>query len=104
MGPRYEASESLDPAAFSLYIRWQLTLYSGHGGVDVKFNFERMRRARLQLGMSQEQLAVFLHVSRSTIERWEWGQTEPTASKLAQIAMRLKRDPGYFLRKDRVSA
>jgi transcriptional regulator with XRE-family HTH domain len=54
--------------------------------------------------MSKEQLAVHLDVSISTIERWEWGQTEPTASKLAKIAERLKREPGYFLRSDRVSA
>jgi len=69
-----------------------------------KFNHERLRRARLHIGMSKEQLAVHLDVSLSTIERWEWGKTQPNATQLAVIAKRLNRDAGYFLRNDRVSA
>lgn len=41
-----------------------------------------IKDVRIQLGMSQEQLAKALNVSFSTINRWENGKAEP--SNLAQ--------------------
>lgn len=41
--------------------------------------------ARKRLGLSQEKLAEALGVSRNTISRWERGEFNPTADKLAAL-------------------
>ncbi len=43
---------------------------------------ERIRKVRIQLGLSQEELARELGVSFATVNRWENGKTIP--SKLAR--------------------
>lgn len=40
---------------------------------------------RKKLGLSQEELAEMLGVSRNTISRWERGEFNPTADKLAAL-------------------
>ncbi|MSV25915.1 helix-turn-helix transcriptional regulator [Selenomonas sp. WCA-380-WT-3B 3/] len=44
-----------------------------------------LKKIRLALNISQEELAERLHVERSTIAKWENG-TYPRASKLESIA------------------
>ena len=49
---------------------------------------ENLRRARCQAGLTQQQLADRLHVTRQSVSSWELGRTEPdfeTAGKLAEI-------------------
>lgn len=41
--------------------------------------------ARKKLGLSQEQLAEVLGVSRNTIGRWERGECAPNADKMAKL-------------------
>lgn len=65
----------------------------------MRFNPARLRRARKRLGPgSLEQLAVYLSVGKSTVDRWERGEGEPTATQLAQLAKKTGRKVGYFLR------
>lgn len=49
---------------------------------------QNLRRVRCQAGLTQQQLADRLHVTRQSISSWELGRTEPdfeTAGRLAEI-------------------
>ena len=49
---------------------------------------QNLRRARKAAGLTQQQLADRLHVTRQSISSWEFGRTEPdfeTAGRLAEI-------------------
>lgn len=49
---------------------------------------QNLRRVRCQAGMTQQQLADRLHVTRQSVSSWELGRTEPdfeTAGRLAEI-------------------
>jgi transcriptional regulator with XRE-family HTH domain len=45
-----------------------------------------IRYARRQLGLSQQDLATRVGVTRSTIIQWESGATEPSSKKLGLVA------------------
>ena len=47
---------------------------------------DNIRALRRERGMSQEQLAVGLHVVRQTISKWEKGLSVPDADMLVQLA------------------
>ena len=47
---------------------------------------EKIRAARRKCGLSQEQLAEKMSVSRSAIAKWELNKTEPTASALIALS------------------
>jgi transcriptional regulator with XRE-family HTH domain len=47
---------------------------------------DRIRYARRQLGLSQQDLATRVGVTRSTIIQWESGATEPSSKKLGLVA------------------
>lgn len=47
---------------------------------------ERFRELRKKSGLSQEELAEKLNVSRQAVSKWETGAAVPTADKLAEIA------------------
>jgi transcriptional regulator with XRE-family HTH domain len=47
---------------------------------------DHIRIARRQLGLSQQDLATRVGVTRSTIVQWESGATEPSSKKLGLIA------------------
>lgn len=49
----------------------------------------RIKKARKQEGLTQEQLAEVIGVSRSAISRWESGDMEPTIKNLAELARTL---------------
>ena len=49
---------------------------------------QTLRRVRCQAGLTQQQLADRLHVTRQSVSSWELGRTEPdfeTAGRLAEI-------------------
>ncbi|MGH4119399.1 helix-turn-helix domain-containing protein [Clostridium sp.] len=49
----------------------------------VKLSFsEKLQRLRKEKGLSQEQLAELLDVSRQSVSKWESGQTYPEINKL----------------------
>ena len=47
---------------------------------------QNIRRLRKEKGMSQEQLAQALHVTRQTVSAWERGIAQPGLDVLGQIA------------------
>lgn len=47
---------------------------------------ENLKKARIQKGLSQEELAIRLHVVRQTISKWEKGLSVPDATMLIKIA------------------
>ena len=47
---------------------------------------ENLKVLRLKKGMSQEELAVRIHVVRQTVSKWEKGLSVPDAQTLIQIA------------------
>lgn len=49
-----------------------------------------IKKARLKAGLTQEQLASKIGVSRSAVAMWEINNSAPTASKLLKISKILK--------------
>ena len=47
---------------------------------------EKLRRLRIEKGLSQQQLADRLHVKRSSLANWEAGRRLPDAAMISQIA------------------
>lgn len=58
---------------------------------------QRIRRLRKEKGMSQEQLAQALHVTRQTVSAWERGIAQPSLDALGQIAQTLGVEPERLL-------
>ncbi len=57
---------------------------------------ERIRRRRVELGLTQDQLACRLGVSYQQIQKYERGANRISASRLYALARRLDVQPGYF--------
>lgn len=47
---------------------------------------ERLKEMRLNAGMSQEELASKLNVSRQSVSKWETGDSLPDILKLKQLS------------------
>ena len=58
---------------------------------------ETVRRLRIEKGLSQQQLADHLHVSRPTVANWEVSRRIPDATMVALIADALGVEPGALL-------
>ena len=58
---------------------------------------ENLKVLRLKKGMSQEELAVRIHVVRQTVSKWEKGLSVPDAQTLIQIAQALEVPVSAFL-------
>lgn len=58
---------------------------------------EMVRRLRIEKGLSQQQLADHLHVSRPTVANWEVSRRIPDAAMVAMIADALGVDTGALL-------
>lgn len=63
---------------------------------------EKLKQARLQAGLSQEQLAEKLNVSRSAIAKWETDKGLPDVENLKSIARFLDVSIDYLLADDEV--
>ncbi len=57
---------------------------------------DRMRRRRILLGLTQDQLADSLGISYQQIKKYETGANRISAGRLAQIAEVLEVQPGWF--------
>ncbi len=75
---------------------------SGHGGsgednrhIDRAIG-ERIRRRRVELGLTQDQLACRLKISYQQVQKYERGANRISASRLYELALRLDVAPGYF--------
>lgn len=58
---------------------------------------ENLKVLRLKKGMSQEELAVRIHVVRQTVSKWEKGLSVPDAQTLIQITQALEVPVSAFL-------
>lgn len=58
---------------------------------------QNLRRARKAAGLTQQQLADRLHVTRQSISSWELGRTEPDLQTLAELAEVFETDAGSLL-------
>jgi DNA-binding XRE family transcriptional regulator len=59
---------------------------------------------RLELGLSQAQLAKVLGLSFQQIQKYEWGKDDVRATRLIDLADALRTSPAYFIADDRVAA
>jgi len=57
---------------------------------------EQIRKARLEAGLSQEELAEKIYMRRPTLTNIENGKSEPNASSLGLITFYLKKPLSYF--------
>jgi len=59
---------------------------------------DRIREARRSAGFRNiEQLAVRMDIGQRTLQRWETGESEPTVSRLREIAALTDRPLSFFL-------
>jgi transcriptional regulator with XRE-family HTH domain len=59
---------------------------------------EELRTRRVELHISQVELATRLHVSQQTISRWENGAISPGPRRIAELAEALGLNPSALLR------
>lgn len=71
------------------------TTASNANAVDRRVG-ERIRRRRVLLGVTQDQLADALGISYQQIQKYETGANRVSAGRLAQIADVLEVQPGWF--------
>lgn len=57
----------------------------------------RIKKARLEKGLSREQVARKIDVTQQCIEKYEKGQVDISVKRLTQIAKALGVDVGYFI-------
>lgn len=74
-------------------------LFKDYGTRPNKFTIymgEQIRKARLEVGLSQEELAEKIYMRRPTLTDIENGKSEPYASSLGLITFYLKKPLSYF--------
>lgn len=47
---------------------------------------EKLKQARMEAGYTQQQVATYLHIGRSTLANYEMGRIEPNLETLAKLA------------------
>lgn len=76
-------------------------------GKDIYYEFEKeeimmlnenIKAIRKQRGLSQEELAIRLHVVRQTVSKWEKGLSVPDSDMLVKIAEVLEASIGDLFR------
>ncbi len=65
--------------------------------MDAKKLGKRIKLARVELDMTQEDLAVAIRATQKSISRYETGMSLPTLETLERIAKVLKKPFAYFL-------
>lgn len=61
---------------------------------DIANNIRNLRKEK---GLSQEQMAELLHVTRQTVSAWERGVAQPSLDTLEEIAKALEAEPEKLL-------
>ena len=61
---------------------------------------DKMKSLREKTGYTQEQVAKFLHLQRSSYTKIERGQTQPSVSVLVKLAQLYTVDPAIFLQSE----
>ena len=61
---------------------------------------DRIAELRKQKGMSQEELADQLGISRQSVSKWESGQSQPEIEKLLQLSKLFNVSTDYLLKED----
>ena len=56
----------------------------------------RLKEARIDASLTQDELARILDISKSTISMWENGNRIPSIDVVFPLARALKKSPGYF--------
>lgn len=64
--------------------------------VALFFDGARLTLARHLAGLRKSELAALLDKSATAVASWESGAKRPTAATVAQLALRLSVDPGFF--------
>ena len=64
--------------------------------MDNKEVGRRLRERRIQLGLTQEELAETLSVGPNTISRWETGERSIAVTDLPRVATAICVPPAYF--------
>ena len=65
--------------------------------MDTKKLAKRIKIARVELDLTQEQLAQKIRAKQKSISRYETGAALPSIETLVKIAKALNRPPGHFL-------
>src|SRR4051812_42891411 len=58
---------------------------------------QRIRARRLELGLTQIELAKILHLSFQQIQKYEWGKDDVRVARLLDLADALRTRPAYFI-------
>ena len=56
----------------------------------------RLRAARREAGLTQEEVGRALGVSRNSVTQWESGDTQPERKRVLELAVLYKRPPAYL--------
>ncbi|MDB6081657.1 MAG: hypothetical protein JWO53_929 [Chlamydiia bacterium] len=65
--------------------------------MDAKKLGKKLKLARIELDMNQNQLAEALHIQQKSISRYETGLALPSLETLEKLVFVLKKPYGYFL-------
>ncbi len=65
--------------------------------MDRKKLGKRIKLARVELDLTQSQLAQKINAKQKSISRYETGASLPSIETLVKIAKALKKQAGYFL-------
>ncbi len=63
----------------------------------------QMKKLRTQKGLTQQQLADYLHVSKGTVGMWETGRREPDIAVLSQLADFYQVSVDYLIGREKIS-
>ena len=77
--------------------RQRVALYDGPDPIDVHVG-RRMRKRRLQQGLTQEAVAAQIGVRLATVQKYEAARHRISASTLYRICKALNVGPAYFFR------
>ncbi len=71
------------------------TINKQHKKVD--YIGQRIKKARLEVGLSQKELGQALQLSDKTISAYEVGRAQPSLEKLKQLSQATHKSISYFL-------
>jgi len=65
--------------------------------IEVRKSGKKIKLARIELDLTQTQLAQKINAKQKSISRYETGASLPSIKNLVKIAKALKKPAGYFL-------